>query len=84
MSAIDWMDQKALIMEVREDRRKNKTCLSAQCDISVTTVLAQIVDSGYYRRDYESVTSALLAEKVDYDTAVHALKQIIAFGLFDV
>ena len=83
MGAVDWKNQTALIHEVRNDRKSNKTCLSAQDNISVSSILQQIIDSEYYRKDYEEVTEALLSESIDYRTAVQSVMEIADSRIFD-
>lgn len=72
-----------LVRDVREIRKANKTCLSAQDGISVTSTLSKIIESEYYRNDYEEVTTVLLSENVDYETAAGAILKIIESKVFD-
>ncbi len=72
-----------LVAEVRNDRRRNKTCVSAQPGVSIPQTLLEIIEKEYYRKDYESVTSALLNEDVSYENAISTLKRIAEDSLFD-
>lgn len=73
---------KQLALEVREDRKKHKTCLSAQDGVDINSLLQEIKDKDVYKSDYESITSSLLFEKTDYQTAVKSLQIIIESKLF--
>jgi len=72
-----------LAQEVAAQRRSHKTCLSAQGGIDMSLLLRRIVKEDIYRKDYDAVTSRLLFENVDYETAVSALTDIAGLGLFD-
>lgn len=73
---------KQLAFEVREDRKKHKTCLSAQDGVNINSLMQEIMDKDVYKSDYESITSSLLFEKVKYCAAVKALRIIIDSNLF--
>lgn len=83
MAVIQWKELSELVSEVRSDRRQNKTCVSAQPGVSVTEILHKIIESDYFKEDYESVTSILLNEKVSYEDAIMAVKQIADDPLFE-
>lgn len=70
------------IEDVRKERSKSAVCVSAACEYDVTKLLNKIIDEGAYKLDYETITSLLLEEKVTYNDAVKALKQIVDSGLF--
>lgn len=72
-----------LAQEVAAQRRSHKTCLSAQEGVDMNQLLRKIVKEDVYRKDYDAVTSRLLFEHVDYETAVSALTDIAGLGLFD-
>ncbi len=83
MAVIQWRGLAELVSEVRSDRRANKTCVSAQPGVSVPTILHEIIKTDYFKGDYESVTSVLLNEKVSYEDAILAVKQIAEDSLFE-
>lgn len=76
-------DLKKLMVAVREERKPNKTCHSAQDSVDMNTLLQEIVDKGVYKADYKDITEALLFDSVSYETAVEAIREIIASGLFE-
>lgn len=71
-----------LVQEVREERKPHVNCRSAKDDIDMNTVLQEIVDKSVYEQDYKDITEKILFEKVDYQTAVSALHQIMESGIF--
>lgn len=73
---------KLLIKSVREERKEHKTCLSAQNDIDMNSLISEIISTDAYRSDYENVTSALLFKPVDYDTAIKVLDTVLQENLF--
>lgn len=83
MTLVDWKNQRELICQVRNDRKPNRKCLSAQDGVSVSAVLAQIIDSSFYKKDYEEVTASLLSENVDYETAIQSVSRIIESKVFE-
>lgn len=73
---------KTLVESVREVRKPNKTSLSAQDGVDVPELLKKIVDSGFFKKDYESSTEKLLIKPVRYADAIKSLETIIDSGLF--
>ena len=73
---------KALVTKVREERAKSRRCPSAKPEVDMPELLRMIVDSNAYKRDYDDLTSRLLEEPLDYDTAVSALRTIASSGMF--
>ena len=72
-----------LIIEVREERKGHKTCLSAQEGIEINTLLMEILDSKAFADDYNSRTYYLLfKDKLTYDDACVVLKRIVDAELF--
>lgn len=71
-----------LALEVREERKKHKTCLSAQDGVDINLLLQEIIDKDVYKSDYESITSSLLFEEIEYHTAVKAFQIIVDNRLF--
>ncbi len=82
MAVIEWRGLAELVSDVRRDRRSNKNALSAQPGVSVPELLCEIIETNYFKRDYESVTSILLNEKVSYEDAILSIRQIAADSLF--
>lgn len=74
---------KELIIEVREDRKQNKTCVSAQDGVNVPALLCKAIETQFFKKDYEDSTLKLLSEPVTYDEAIKALEKIIESGAFD-
>lgn len=74
---------KKLVREVREDRKPNKTCVSAQDGVDVPALLLKAVDTQFFKKDYEDSTLKLLSEPVTYDEAIKALEKIIESGVFE-
>ena len=75
---------KNLIIEVRKDRKSGTKCYSAQDGVSVSLLLQQIIDTNYFKDDYENVTKKLLSINVSYEEAIKSLKTIIASGIFEL
>ena len=75
-------DLRVLIKNVREERKDHKTCLSAQEDVDMNSLISEIISTDAYRSDYENVTSSLLFKPVDYNTAVTVLDKVLQKNLF--
>lgn len=75
-------DMKTLVQSVREERKPHVNCRSAKDDIDMNALLQEIVDKAVYKQDYEDITAKILFEDTSYETAVSALRQIIASGIF--
>ena len=82
MSVTKWRDLKGLVSEVRRDRMTKKVCPSAQPSVSIPKVLREIIETDYFRKDYEDVTASLLNEDVSYESAICAVKEIADDELF--
>ena len=72
---------KALAIEVATERKSHPACLSAQEGVDIRKLLREIIDKKVYKEDYNSITSALLYEPVEYDTAIKALETILESGI---
>jgi len=70
-------DLKALAVEVAAERKTHSACLSAQDGVDIAKLLREIIDKKVYKEDYEGITSALLFEPVEYDTAIKALETVL-------
>lgn len=66
-----------LILQVREERAKNRICLSAQDGVNLSEVLQKIIAEDAYRYGYNHLTVRLLNEQVSYDETISALKKLI-------
>ena len=55
---------KDLIDDVREERSKSHMCLSASEHNDVSMILKEIVDTNFFKKDYEDVTMKLLNKKI--------------------
>lgn len=75
-------DFKNLVNEVREVRKRSSICPSAQDGVDIPSLLQTIIEQKVYKEDYQNVTEALLEEEVSYDTAILAVEQIRASGMF--
>ena len=73
---------KALMNQVRQERKNHKQCLSAQDDINLNDLLLKIINEDVYRADYEAITETLLFEDVPYKQAVVTLQKICDSDLF--
>lgn len=74
---------RSLISCVRNDRKRNKTCLSAQDGASVPEVLEEIIKTEFFKKDYDAVTSKLLVEDTNYEDAIEALQIMIDSKAFN-
>lgn len=73
---------KLLVQDVFEERKPHINCRSAKDGVDVNALLQEIVDKAVYKQDYEDITAKILFEEVPYETAVIALRKIIASGIF--
>ncbi len=73
---------RGLIISVREERKRNKTCFSAQENVDINKVLKEIIASKYYKEDYQIITMTLLREYVSYEEAIKSLATIMNERLF--
>jgi predicted nucleotidyltransferase component of viral defense system len=71
-----------LIEEVREVRRKHKTCHSAQDGVNLQELLRKIIDEDFYKSDYNQITRTLLFETVSYVETVMTLQYLINSNFF--
>ncbi len=72
-----------LINDVRLERKLHPLCYSAQDSVNVQQVLLDIVKTGTYKNDYETVTKAMMKKYLPYDEAIKAIEKIIASGIFN-
>lgn len=76
-------DLKALVESVRECRKPDRTCLSAQDGANVPELLQKIIDTDFFKKDYNDSTEKLLIKPIHYDEAIDALRKVIDSHLFD-
>ncbi len=74
---------KALVKEVREDRKAHDRCYTAQDQYSIPIILKQIIDEKTYYKDYKEITEKVLFDGISYDTSIAAIHKIIESGVFD-
>ena len=55
---------------------------SAQDGVNVKKCIQEIIDKDIYKRDYESITSSLIFDNVDYKTVKMNLIRISSSRLF--
>lgn len=71
-----------LARSVWEERKPHVNCHSAKDGVDMNALLQEIVDQAVYKQDYEDITAKILFEETPYETAVTALRKIIASGIF--
>ena len=74
---------KILIQKVRNERKLHALCYSAQDGASVQQMLSDIVKSGIYKKDYETITKIMMFRYLPYEDAIKGVEAIIASGVFD-
>ena len=75
---------KALVKEVREDRKTHERCYTAGDKYDIPSILKQIIDEKIYYKDYEEITKKVLYDTTDYEIAITALHKIIESGVFEL
>lgn len=73
---------KEFAREVKEDRKSNKTCVSAQYGVNVPELLHKGIDTHFFKKDYEDNTLKLLSKPVGYDETIKAIEKIFEGGIF--
>lgn len=68
---------------MKEERKLNKTCFSAQDDVDIYLVIKNIIETDYFKKDYEEVTIKLLTNQVRYYEAIKSLKILLNSKLFE-
>ncbi len=74
---------KALVKEVREDRKTHERCYTAQDQYDIPSILKQIIDERIYYKDYKEITEKVLFDGTSYETSITALHRIIESGVFE-
>ena len=73
---------KELVKRVRKERQNSKRCVSSQPGYDINKTLKQIIESQYYKNDFDSVTLVLLNERKTYSEVEEVLTQIINSNAF--
>jgi len=68
---------KELISKVRKERQKSKRCVSSMPGYHINETLTEIIETKFYKSDFEQVTSTLLHERKDYSEIINILSIII-------
>ena len=68
-----------LFKEVREHRKKIIVCKSAQDGISIGTILNNIIEEDFFKKDYEGTTFTLLYEQISYQKCKDTLIRLKDF-----
>lgn len=71
-----------LIKEVREHRQQMGRCPSSAPDVSIPSLLYQIIENRVYEGDYEDITSYFQKTKIEYDEAIKAIQKVIDAKVF--
>jgi predicted nucleotidyltransferase component of viral defense system len=72
-----------LVKQVREVRKINKFCFSAQDDMNIEKLLDEIIKKETYKKDYEDIQNILMYDNVSYSEAIRALSDIIKKSIFN-
>lgn len=67
---------RSLFEEVRSHRASMDVCPSAKQGVDIRELLHEIIDSDYYRSDYESITTYFTSDSVEYSDAKRCLAKI--------
>ncbi len=76
-------NMKKFVEEIRQIRKKNKNCVTAKDDADINKILKEIIDSKYYKTDFNKVTSLLLTKSVSYDEAIASIYKVIDSKVFE-
>ena len=74
---------KKFVEEIRQIRKKNKNCVTAQDGVDINKILKDIIDTKYYKNDFNKVTSLLLTRPVSYNEAILSIYKIIDCKVFE-
>lgn len=75
-------DLRSLFIKVRTDRSMSSHYHSAQDKYNIQNILNEIINTNYYKDDYEKITENLLIKKVNYETAINSIKLIVDSSIF--
>ena len=71
-----------LIKNVREDRKKNKTCYSAGDNYDINELLKEIITNKTYYNDFKTITEKIIYDNISYDKAISVINKIIELNIF--
>ncbi len=74
---------KTLVNIVKKERKKSKACLSSQDGLQVSKLLRQMIDTQFFKKDYEENTLKLIFQPISYEEAIQAIEIIISSGVFE-
>ena len=74
---------KQLVNKVRDERKQNSTCYSAQDGVNINEILSSIKLSNIYKKDYNYITKAMMYRSLSYEEAISALDDIIKSNIFN-
>lgn len=72
-----------LVQQVRTVRAETSICPSAMPGVDVTALLNRIIAEGAYEEDYCTLTVRLLEDKITYEEAITALRELADSRIFD-
>ena len=75
---------KKLVYVVRNERKEKDKCFSAQDGVNVPNLLRQLIETNFYKKDYEECTQKLLFKPLSYEEAIKSIVKIIKSGVFDL
>jgi predicted nucleotidyltransferase component of viral defense system len=78
-----YSNLKVLVGEVRRERKSGKLCYSAQDGVNIPDILAKIIATEAYKKDYIENTQKLLFKQVSYEDAIKSISAIIESGVFE-
>ena len=74
---------KELILKVRQDRMNSKNNPWANPKYNINEMLKDIIDSDFFKSDYNNITSKLLYEDYSYEDAIkEGIKKVYEKGIF--
>jgi hypothetical protein len=75
-------DFKELFKQVRNTRKDNRICLSAQDNVDIQALLNDIISKEIYKKDYEEARTLLIYDDVQYNDIIKSLQKIIKMDIF--
>lgn len=69
-------ETEAFFKEIRKIRTADKKCHSAPNDVDICEILNSIIETDYFKPDYEKLTFQLINEKVSYEDVITSIKVI--------
>ena len=62
-----------LFNNTTETRKGNKYCPSASDDVNIVEVIDKIIETDFYKSDYNSITALLIIDNISYEDCIKAL-----------